>query len=300
MYTLGIDIGGTHLRMGLVDRSHKLSCFEKVSVSALGENPVEGLIAYIEDYLTRNGAARNLCGICAGVPATVDKTCSRVMNAPNLKGFDGVDLREALSSRFSCPIAVDKDVNLLVLRDLANRESCNETIVAVYVGTGLGNAILIDGVLLRGAHGVAGELGHIPFGESEVLCGCGNVGCSEELVAGKYLASLCRSEFPSTHISELFLKHGEDARLIAYVERLARVIASEVNVIDPSLLILGGGVLSMAGFPKELLWEKIRAHVRKPLPHDDLEVLFAVDADTGGVIGAGIRAWLDAAERKDG
>lgn len=300
MFTLGIDIGGTHLRIGLVDRNHALSYFEKLSASVLGEDPVKGLISYIEKYLARHGATERLRSICVGVPATVDKTCSRVMNAPNLKGFDGVDLRAALSARFTCPITVDKDVNLLVLRDLANRDSRGETIVAVYVGTGLGNAILIDGILLRGAHGVAGELGHIPFGESEDPCGCGNLGCSEELVAGKYLADLCRTAFPSTHISELFLKHGDDERLTVYVERLARVIASEINIIDPSLLILGGGVLSMAGFPRETLWEKICTHVRKPLPHDGLEVLFAEDADTGGVIGAGIRAWLDAAERKDG
>ena len=76
-----------------------------------------------------------------------------------------------------------------------------------------------------------------------------------------------------------------------YVDRLARVIASEVNIIDPELLILGGGVINMKDFPKEELARRIKLYVRKPLPHDALKIEFSIGADECGVIGAGISDW---------
>jgi allose kinase len=76
-----------------------------------------------------------------------------------------------------------------------------------------------------------------------------------------------------------------------YIDRLARVIASEVNILDPELLILGGGVINMKDFPKEKLTKNIYKYVRKPLPHDTLKVEFSDGADVCGVIGAGISAW---------
>ena len=290
-YTLGIDIGGTHLRIGFADRRGDVYDVEKHSSGILlSPDPVQTLADFAADYIARYGRQKEIAAACVGFPATVNKSGDTVLNAPSLKGFDGVNVKRPLEVALGCPVYVEKDVNLLLLCDLCEQGIEAEDVVGVYVGTGLGNAMMIGTKLLRGHHGVAGELGHIPFGDDGTRCGCGNEGCSEGLVAGKYLAHLNEKCYPRTHIGELFLRHGADKVLTEYTERLARTIAAEVNILDPECLILGGGVLAMQGFPREELCRRILAHVRKPLPHDGLKILFSQNADRCGVIGAGIYA----------
>lgn len=287
MYTLGIDIGGTNVRLGLVDKSYQLSCFERYPSCDVA-SPTE-LAELINSYAERHCVEDKILAVCIGFPATVSKDKSTVLSAPNFKGFDGVNMREALKGKINYPVFVDKDVNLLVLYDLYKSGSEAKDIVACYVGTGLGNAVMIDGKLLSGHNGVAGELGHIPFGDTENECGCGNIGCCEPLVGGKYLSALADSL--DTDIALLFVTHKDNEKLRIYIDRLARVIASEVNILDPQLVILGGGVIGMNAFPKDNLVSDIKKYARKPLPHDNLKIIFSENTSESGVIGAGIQAF---------
>lgn len=292
MYTLGIDIGGTHLRIGLVDREIRVHEIEKhLSGILISASPVKALAEFTKDYLARYGVQNEVKAVCVGFPATVNKSGDTVLNAPSLKGFDSVNVKAVLEQALCLPVFIEKDVNLLLLCDLREMSIRERDVIGVYVGTGLGNAIMLDGRLIKGSHGVAGELGHIPFGDDMRSCGCGNMGCCETVVAGQYLSRLCATYDPATPIAELFARHGTDAELVTYVERLSRVIAAEVNVLDPACLILGGGVITMWRFPREELCARILSHVRKPLPHDNLNILFSQNADTCGVLGAGIYAW---------
>jgi len=189
MYSIGIDIGGTSLRIGLVDENFTLCAFEKYSVSeALRSSPIEKLKDFIKNYISKHTLEGKIKGACIGFPATVDKKRERVLSAPNLAGFDGVNVKEELGKHFDFPIFIEKDVNLLLLGDLERMKISANDIVACYIGTGLGNAMMINGNLVAGHNGVAGELGHIPFGDSDDPCGCGNVGCAEVCVGGKYLS----------------------------------------------------------------------------------------------------------------
>jgi ribose 5-phosphate isomerase B len=160
----------------------------------------------------------------------------------------------------------------------------------VYAGTGLGNAICIDGKILTGNNGVAGELGHIPVLDNENICECGNKGCVEPIVGGKYLDAL-HSEFSDTPADKIFVAQGNHPLLMQYVRRLAAVVATEVNILDPATVILGGGVISMEGFPVEKLTENIKAYARKPLPSENLRFIISPNTGENGVIGAGICAW---------
>ena len=291
-YTLGIDIGGTNLRIGLIDRTLRIYEFEKhPSEVLLSSSPADTLVEFVRDYLVRYGVGQEVGAVCVGFPATVTRARDTVLSAPSLKGFDGVNVKKPLEAALGLPVYVEKDVNLLLLCDVREMRLESGDVVAAYVGTGLGNAIMLDGRLVRGHNGVAGELGHIPFGDDSSSCGCGNEGCSEGLVAGKYLSRLCATHYPDTHISDLFLQHAEDTAIAAYLERLARTVAAEINILDPECLILGSGVIAMRGFPREELCRRILAHVRKPLPHDHLKILFSQNADRCGVVGAGIYAW---------
>ncbi len=290
-FTLGIDIGGTNFRMGLISKDGGLSAYEKrPSAEISGDDAVGKLGDAIVGYLRRNAA--EVGAVCIGFPAAVDKARTTVLNAPNLVGFDGVPVGSVLSERLNLPVYIEKDVNLLLTADLKELGSCADDVVACYIGTGIGNAIMIGGRLVTGANGVAGELGHIPFGDSTEVCGCGNVGCAEALCGGVHLARIRDEYFSETEMGELFVKHGEHPLLREYIERLARVIAAEINIIDPELLLLGGGVVEMKAFPKDRLLAAILSHTRKPLPHDNLKIAYSPAGDgTNGVIGAGIIAW---------
>ena len=292
MYTLGIDIGGTNLRLGLVTRDCRLVGYEKHKSEALGTAaPASALADLIAEYWQRHSAKDLTKAICIGFPATIDTSGEHVLNAPNLIGFDGVNVKQILSAQLDKHVIIEKDVNNLILYDLQKNNVKADCVIACYVGTGIGNAIIINGKLLRGAHGVAGEIGHVPFGDTQNACGCGNLGCAECLVGGKQLVAIRDSLFPQTPLPTLFSNHAQSAPIAQYVDRLARLIASQINMLDPELLILGGGVIAMEDFPRHTLQKAIFSYTRKPLPHDELRILFSDNADTCGVIGAGIRAW---------
>ena len=288
---LGIDVGGTHVRMGVLDEAGVFFAYEKHSSARLGPDPIQGLEVLISDYICRNGMEKQVCAVCIGLPATVDKKRERVLSAPNLRGLDGLPVGKLLSERLGLPVYLERDVNLLLLHDLQRMQITARDVIACYVGTGIGNAIMLDGKLHVGHNGVAGELGHVPFGDENGPCGCGNNGCAEPLAGGLYLAGLCREAFPDTPVAELFTRHAGHPLLARFIERLGRVIATEINILDPEVLLLGGGVIDMAEFPRAALESSIRAHTRKPLPHDTLRILYAEGDDgRGGAVGAGILA----------
>ena len=290
--TLGVDIGGTNLRMGCVDKEKQVLCFEKKSASLLeGDEPVVRLCDILREYIDGLCGEYEVDAVCVGFPAAIDKQRETVLSAPNLKGFDGVNVGAALERALGIPVYLERDVNLLLLADLTSSGCEDKDVVGVYVGTGVGNAVMLDGKLRVGENGVAGELGHIPFGDATEVCGCGNVGCAESLVGGLYLAALRETQYPETPMSLLFKEHGGDAVLTKYIDRLARVVAAEVNVLDPARLLLGGGVIAMEGFPRETFEARIRAYLRKPYPCNTLKFSYSDAGAASGVLGAGIYAW---------
>ena len=293
MYTVGIDIGGTSLRIGLIDKQNNLLHFEKVpQADILKKNAPERLAEFIGQYIHKHKAENNIAAVCAVFPAAVDKERAVVLNAPNINGFNGVNVKAVLSEKLKYPVFIEKDTNALLYYDLY-RHKADESgvIIGVYAGTGLGNAVLINGKLLTGANGVAGELGHIPAWDYKEICACGNTGCAESGIGGKYLDKLCLSEFPNTSVGEIFQKHGGHPLLVEYTQRLAAVIAAEINILDPDTVILGGGVVSMQGFPCDSLTKYIRGYARKPLPEANLKFIFSKNNGENGVVGAGIYAW---------
>ena len=128
--------------------------------------------------------------------------------------------------------------------------------IGIYIGTGVGNAIFINGKPLAGKDGAAGELGHIPMIGGKEQCGCGNLGCSECYASGWKLVQIKDKCFPETTMNELFVKHSNSHILREYVDAIACVACSEINILNPDSIIFGGGVINMKGFPKELLEER--------------------------------------------
>ncbi|MDR2571176.1 MAG: allose kinase [Oscillospiraceae bacterium] len=290
MITIGVDIGGTNLRIGCVNKDYTLSNFLQIPQKTILTDDSPMNLAYcIEDYIEKHVMKNDVAGVCVGIPGAVDKNRAVVLSAPNIHGFNGVDIKAILQAHLEVPVLIEKDTNLLLTYDIIKYKIPeNDTVIAYYIGTGLGNAIMIDGRILIGHNGAAGELGHTPAWGFEHECSCGNIGCVEPLVAGKYLTALQENCFPETEISRLFEKHGNDSRITEYIKHLSMPIATEINIIDPSTVILGGGVISMAMFPTDELIKAIRFYTRKPLPEANLRFIVSGENRESGVIGAGI------------
>lgn len=288
---IGMDIGGTSIRTGIIDDDNNISAYKRVpQKEVLTGDSLHSLAEYIKAYINDSGE-KNIAALSIGVPAAIDKTRSIVLNAPNVSGLNGLDVKSYLQNALGFPVFLEKDVSMLFFHDMNSFGiSPDESAVACYIGTGVGNAIWIDGKLLVGSNGVAGELGHIPVWDSDEICGCGNPGCIESHVGGKYLAKMQKESFPQAEIANIFTEHAEHPALKNYVRHLAIPIATEINILDPVTVVLGGGVISMEDFPREKLVEWIRMYARKPMPEKNLKFIFSCDQGENGITGAAIYA----------
>lgn len=290
---LSLDIGGTNCRIGLVDRECRIYEQKIIGTAALAEKGfMDGLVELIREYGEQHAQRFQIRAAALGFPSTIDRTRRCVLSTPNIEGLDNIPVVDFLEERLRMPVFLERDVNLLLLYDLNCFGLMGEkTVIGIYFGTGIGNGIYIDGHLLYGRNGVAGELGHIPQLHSHSVCGCGNPSCIEAVGGGKYLEELCEKVFPGTWIKDIYRLHGDTPQIRAQVEAMAMTVASEVNILDPDYVILGGGLLQMADFPVDLLERYIRRHTRKPFPEQNLRLLYSDAAQENGVIGAGIYGW---------
>lgn len=293
-WVLGMDIGGTNIRIGKIDQKYKISEFVNVKSKALltGEKSLQNLMDLVDSYMERYAKSSYPTAISIGFPATVDKEKKYVVSGPNVKGIDKIQIVDIFSQRYNCPVFIDKDVNMLVSYDMHQLGiRSNKIIIACYLGTGFGNAIVINNEIYSGYSGSAGELGHIPVLGKSDICGCGNEGCIENYTGGKQLELIRDTHFPKTNIKDIFSLHSEDEVVEKFIEALSLPIAAEINILDPEYIIIGGGVTHMKKFSSVKLEKYIRKHTRKPFPEQMLQIRYSSQNQENGVIGAGIYAF---------
>lgn len=292
-FVIGIDIGGTYFRIGMVDQSRQLNHLIVESSSILNKDnaQLKNLIAYVENYIRTNSTG-TLIAVCIGFPSAVCVDKKVVFQSPNIYGFDNVNVAEPLEMVLGVPVYVENDVNNLLVSEIIDRSLDGySTVLGIYFGTGLGNAIYINGSILQGKHGVAGELGHIPVLDKNNTCGCGNKGCIEMFASGKRLEEIRTQYFPETNIRDVFKQHADNPVIHDYIENLSIPIAVEINIFDPDYIIVGGGVVNMKGFPKEELEKCVYNHTRKPHPAESLKLVFTDGGSEVGVRGAAYNAY---------
>jgi allose kinase len=295
---LGFDIGGTNLRLGLVTADNRLVEPHKTRSAPLfaaagprSGHPLERFGDYLTDYLARALQGRELRAISGGFPSTVSADRRTVISTTNLPALENLPVADLLAG-FGVPVLVDRDVNNLLRYDLVDHQLPRDGIVVgCYIGTGLGNAIAINGRILVGRHGVAGELGHMPVHGESRLCGCGNRGCVEAVASGRALQEGLLAAGATASIGEVFTHCGEADFVQRVLVHAAEAVATEINILDPEAVILGGGVVQMKGFPRERFEALVRNFTRKPLPAEDTRFLYSRNGHHNGVMGAGLAAW---------
>ena len=288
---LGLDVGGTNFRMGLVDanlRVRELEVVPSASVCSAGDTP-RAIARLIQDYCARKLGRAMPRLVSAGFPSVVDGARRRLFSSTNFPGLDGVDIVSVLERELHVPVCIEHDAYFLLACDIWKLKLPTEGVVlGFYFGTGMGNAMFLSGLPYVGKNGAACEVGHMPMGQSAEVCSCGNTGCVEMHCCGKALERLAQRHFPGTPIGRVFAEHANTPVLREFVRCMAVPVATEVNVLDPAAVVLGGGIVAMEGFPREALFAEILAHTRKPYPAANLDIRFTDGAVENGIIGAAL------------
>lgn len=292
---VGLDLGGTDLKSARVDGDGRVHDFARTP-SDVGRGPDGPLDAIVAAALARGAGDPSAC-VGLGCPGAIHPVSGALVgDTPHLPFPADFPLRESLERRLGRPVVVDNDANLAALAEHhAGAARGARVSITVTVGTGVGGGIVVDGRVLRGAWGGAGELGHLPLGSHGPECRCGVHGCAEPLAGGEGLVARLRvAGLDVANAREAFARAGAGepracAAVAEMADRLAAMIACAVQLVQPERVVLGGGV-SQAG---EALLGPVRAAlVRYTLGshRHGLQVVPAELGERAGVVGAALFA----------
>lgn len=287
MMILSVDIGGTNFRIGAVNEDGRIVKFEKIPTSLVFHS--NDVLADLECAMRSFSDGISFDAVAIGFPATLNRSRTQVVQAPNIPFMEAIPVCGYLQKSLQVPVLAERDVTFALCYDVDKYHLPEDGLICgIYFGTGIGNAILIDGKPMTGGHGAAGELGHIPVPGSTVPCGCGNIGCMEAVAGGKALVRIQKERYPETPVEDMFSCHGHERMLTEFIDCMASAVATEINILDPDYILLGGGVLNMKDFPITEFSLKIREHTRKPLPLRELNLIYTEDEPDKSVLGGAI------------
>jgi glucokinase len=314
---IGIDIGGTKVAGGVVDSTGRVLSRTRRDTPHRSTSPrvvEDTIVSVVEELLA--GTDQEISAVGIGAAGFVAADRATVVFAPHLS-WRNEPLRESLGSRVALPIFVDNDANAAVWAEHRFGAGRGEShLVMVNLGTGIGGGIVLDGRVIRGRFGIAGEFGHMQVVPDGIRCECGNRGCWEQYASGNALVREARALFSagSPVVSDLFDRVGgrpEDLTgpLVTEAARdgdpLARELLSEIGrwlgigiadlaaALDPGTFVIGGGV-SAAG---DLLLEPARVAFRRQLTgrgyRPEAAIIPAELGNEAGLVGAADLARTD-------
>lgn len=308
-YSIGIDLGGTKILIALVDKNsgEVLEHVKKKTKKDKGpKNIIRKMLEGIEELIEISGKSFDeISSIGVGAAGQIDRENGVIIAAANLDCYD-LNLKEILTEKFNIPVYVGNDVEIATIGEqkFGAGKDCND-FVCVFVGTGVGSAIVKDGKIITGATGTAGEIGHIIVDLNGRQCSCGAHGCLEAyasrsaierriegaLKKGRKSCILDYLETGKSITSSMIQKsiEREDELVIQCVteasEYLSGGIASIINFINPELIILGGGLIEAVDYFYQKTIKKAKAK-SLPVPAEKIQFKKAMLGDYSGVIGA--------------
>jgi fructokinase len=281
---IGIDIGGTKIEGLALDTAGR-EVFRKRVPTPRGD--YAATIALVASLVNEVGEGK----VGVGIPGALSRVTGLVKNA-NSTWLIGKPLREDLQNAIGREVRLENDANCFALSEAVDGAGKGASVVfGVILGTGVGGGIVVDGKVLQGVNAIAGEWGHNPLplpGPSDLplpSCYCGRAGCIETYLSGPGLSRDHEKATGKRRSPEEIVSLG-DQSLEKYAERLARALASVINVLDPDVIVLGGGMSNVARLYTEVprLWsqyvfsDRVETRLERP-----------IHGDSSGVRGA---AWL--------
>ena len=295
---MGIDLGGTKIEIALVDAMHGVVYKDRVPTPQHSYNAILDAISALVVKTVSQQKIERPSSIGIGIPGCLDPA-TQLVRGSNTVVMNGKPLQVDLQQRLGLQIHLQNDANCLAVSEAVDGAAKGYPVVfAVIIGTGCGGGIAIDGKAWTGKNAIAGEWGHNPLpwpsaDEIQVTpCWCGQVGCQETWISGTAFALDHASHTGERIKAEQIIAKMRAGDLAAqesfgrYVNRLARALASVMNVLDPDAIVLGGGMSNVDEIYQALPSEIIRYTFTKPIA---TPVLKAMHGDSSGVRGA---AWL--------
>src|SRR3954454_22811019 len=305
---IGVDLGGTKLRAGIVDAEARVHHRTRHSAQGLAQGALLATVeAAVREVLDASGGEVSAVGF--GIPALIDPQRGVVTFCNHLP-LEGLAFADVMAERLGVPVLADNDANLALLAEhrLGAAQGTRNAMMLT-LGTGIGGGLIVDGELYRGTRGSAGEFGHVVVDINGPPCPgkCPNRGCLEALASGTALgwegarqgvaAAPGRSEVTGERVTEL--AHAGDPAARAAVETVGRALGAGVsglvNAFDPEVVVIGGGVIALG----ELLLAPAReeAAARLGPPAHGTPIVAARFGDEAGMIGAAVLAREAVADR---
>ena len=309
MIRIGVDVGGTGIQIGVVDRKNRI--IREGSIPTRTDLPFEEQLRQMADCVVSTVreagfAEDDIESVGIGIPGIASAKTGEIIKCTNM-GWFHVPFREVFNHYLKKPVHIDNDANVAALAEsVAGVSAGTSSSVFITIGTGIGSGIIINGRIWSGAHHIGGELGHVIFSLGGVPCSCGNHGCLERYCSATALIRMAREAVAEQPDSLILRSVDNDPSMIEaktvfdaaraedplalkvyryYIDCLAQAVGSVVNLLDPEVIVLGGGVSKAGSFLLDPLTREYSKYVLfndQPLPPVKLAVL----GSEAGIIGA--------------
>lgn len=281
-YVAGIDMGASHVTVLLANFAAQVLA-EKEMPFNIADGPtgcLQQADELLRSLLAEPGLSiSDLTAVGLGVPGPIVTNAGMVLAPPIMPGWDRFPIRNTLEKLWGCPVSLNNDAELGVLGEWAYGAGRGEENLAyIKVGTGIGAGLFIDGQIYRGATGSAGEIGHITIDENGPLCTCGNHGCLEAMAGGKAIVAKAHNAIHNNRRTELAEHPNPETMTVSEIAKAAArgdlvsqeilaeagkqlgiAITSLVNLFNPNIVVVGGGVAQTG----DLFLEPVRKAVLK-------------------------------------
>lgn len=290
MEAIGIDIGGTKIAGAVVDSRGKVMSL--VSHETPADNP-DSIVEVCRTIVEQLGAGRSIGAVGVAAAAFLDRARDNVYFAPNISWRD-FPLRARLEDSLGVMVRIENDANAAGWAEYRFGAAKNaQSMMMLTMGTGVGGALIDNGVLMVGGFGGAAELGHIVIHPGGLLCGCGNRGCLEQYASGTALMrvareTLGRPDLTPGDLENLLIAQDEQAlsALMEVCDAMGRGLASLVVVTDPDVVVIGGGVARAGALLGDAIQERFHAHYPAASGKPTARVVVASLGNNAGVVGA--------------
>ena len=296
-FVLGVDVGGTNIKMGIVSSSGKIFARTNLVTKSYIRNKnelIEAVIKSIRCLLAEhNLQGKNLVGIGMGLPGLINSQEGIVKFLPNIPNWRNVPLKKIFEKKIKVPTYIENDVNLITLGEWKFGAGMGaRNLICMTLGTGVGGGLILDDNLYRGEGFVAGEIGHMPLNEKGPKCNCGGFGCFERYVGNRYLQEKAAKIFKKKNITleevTALATQGNKKAVQFWEETAAHIgnaLTGVVNVLNPTRIVIGGGVSNSYRFLVKTIERTIKTRAMK-VQAAMVKIVRAKLGDDAGLIGA--------------